>query len=191
LRWLSRGRLSGDEQHSRLVIEPRRAKLSQPIRFELQLGKDADARASEGHAELTLEDSAGKKSTLPLARDVGASRTFSATKSDLPPGDYRAVVFQPSLQQPPSESFTVVTPPGEQANLRADWTALRQLAEQSRGRFYVASESQRLFDDLPPGKPARLGTLPPVPLWNSSWVATAFVILLACEWLLRRRSRML
>lgn len=191
LRWLSRGRLSGDGEQSRLIIEPRRSKLSQPIRFELQLGKDADVKAREGRAELTIEDATGKKSVLPLARDVGASRIFSATKSDLLPGTYRAIVFQPSLQQPPAESFTVVTPPGEQANLRADWSAMRQLAEQSRGRFYLTSAAQRLFDDLPPGKPARLGTLPPLPLWNSPWIAAAFVILITSEWLLRRRARML
>ncbi len=191
LRWLSRGRLSGDGRQSRLVVEPRRSKLSQPIRFELQLGKDADAKALEGRAELTIEDAAGKKSSLPLARDVGANRVFSATKSDLPPGAYRAVVFQPSLPQPPAESFAVVTPPGEQANLRADWGAMRQLAEQSRGRFYLAHEAQHLFDDLPTGKPARLGTLPPLPVWNSPWVAAAFVLLITTEWLLRRRSQML
>lgn len=191
LRWLSRGRLGGDGQQSRLIVEPRRSKLSQPVRFELQLGKDADAKAREGRAELTIEDSAGKKSVLPLARDVGANRVFSATKSDLPPGTYRAIVFQPSLQPPPAESFTVVTPPGEQANLRSDWSAMRQLAEQSRGRFYLAQEAQRLFDDLPPGKPARLGTLPPLPIWNSPWVAAAFVLLITSEWLLRRRARML
>jgi hypothetical protein len=191
LRWLSRGRLSGDGQQSRLIIEPRRAKLSQAIRFELQLGKDVDAKAREGRAELTIEDAAGKKSVLPLARDAGASRVFSTTKSDLAPGTYRAIVFQPSLQQPPAESFSVITPPGEQANLRADWNAMRQLAEHSRGRFYLAQKAQRLFDDLPPGKQARLGTLPPVPLWNSPWVAAVFVLLLTSEWLLRRRSRML
>ena len=191
LRWLSRGRLSGDGEQSQLVIEPRRAKLSQPIRFELQLGKDADAKFGDQRAELTIEDGAGKKSLLPLSRDPGASRTYSATKADLPPGTYRAVVFQPSLQQPPSESFTVVTPPGEQANLRADWTAMRQLAEQSRGRFYLANQAQRVFDELPPGKPARLGTLPPRPLWNSPWVALLFVLLLTSEWLMRRKARML
>ena len=191
LRWVSRGRLSGDGQQSQLVVEPRRAKLSQPIRFELHLGKGTEAKDRDGRAELTIEDALGKKSVLSLARDVGANRVFSATKSDLPPGAYRAIVFQPSLQPPPAESFTVVTPPGEQANLRADWNAMRQLAEQSRGRFYLAQQAQRLFDDLPPGKPARLGTLPPLPLWNSPWVATAFVLLLTSEWLLRRRSRML
>ncbi len=191
LRWVSRGRLSGDGQQSQLVVEPRRAKLSQPIRFELHLGKGTEAKDRDGRAELTIEDALGKKSVLSLARDVGANRVFSATKSDLPPGAYRAIVFQPSLQPPPAESFTVVTPPGEQANLRADWNAMRQLAEQSRGRFYLAQQAQRLFDDLPPGKPARLGSLPPLPLWNSPWVATAFVLLLTSEWLLRRRSRML
>jgi len=216
LRWLSRGRLSGDGQQSQLIVEPRRAKWSQPIRFELQLGKDADTKTSGGRldegrvdggrleggrlgvgrldgdrAELMIEDANGKKIALPLARDLGASRTLSATKSDLPPGSYRAVVFQPSLPQPPSESFNVVTPPGEQANLRADWNAMRQLAEQSRGRFYFANQAQRLFDELPAGKPARLGTLPPLPLWNSPWVAAIFVLLLTSEWLLRRKARML
>ncbi len=191
LRWLSRGRLNSDGQQSQLAIEPRRAKLGQAIRFELRLGTEVEGKSVDDQTELTLIDAGGKQINVKLNREAGGNLVFSTMRSDLAPGSYRAVVFQPSLPQPPSESFTVTTPPGEQANLRADWTALKQLAEQSRGRFYHVDAAKRLFDELPPGKRSRLGTLPPIPIWNSPWVAGLFVALITTEWLLRRKARML
>jgi uncharacterized membrane protein len=191
LRWLCRGRLSGGAKESQLSIEPRRSKFGQPIRFELNLRGESNSAASHQAVELMLEDSNGSKTPLALSRDVGAQRTYTTTKSDLLPGNYRAVVFQPSLQKPPSENFAIVTPPGEQANLRSDWSALKQLAEQSRGKFYTTENSGKLFSELPQGRPTRFGTLPPIPIWNQPWVPTLFVVLIACEWLLRRKLRML
>jgi hypothetical protein len=87
--------------------------------------------------------------------------------------------------------FTVTAPPGEQANLRADQEGMRQLAEYSRGKAYNSDSARSLFEQLPLGKPTRLGNLPPLPLWNSHWIALTFVLLLTAEWLLRRRARML
>jgi hypothetical protein len=191
LRWLSRGRMNSNADLSRLTVEPRRAKLGETIRFELRLGNEVDAKLIEDQAELTLMESGGKQSTLMLSRDATGHRLYSGSRSDLAPGSYRTVLFQPSLAQPPSESFSVTTPPGEQANLRADWSAMKQLAEQSRGRFYQIDAAQRLFSELPTGKRSRLGTLPPIPLWNSPWIATLFVVLITTEWLLRRKARML
>ncbi len=120
-------------------------------------------QSSAGRVELTIENSSGQRALYHWRAMLDRIAFISTTKSDLAPGTYRAIVFQPTLQSPPSESFNVVAPPGELANLRADWSALQQLAEQSRGRFYLSNQAQKLFEELPLGKPARLGTLPPLP----------------------------
>jgi hypothetical protein len=111
--------------------------------------------------------------------------------NDLGPGNYRAVLLRPAETVPPNVEFVITAPPGEQANLRADKDAMQFLAEHSRGRFYDTKNAQQLFKNLPPGKPTRLGTLPPVPFWNSHWIAFLFIALLTSEWLLRRYARML
>lgn len=190
LRWVCRGRLNASADETQLIIEPRRSNLGQPIRFELRLGADA-SEATASSVELKLEDGTGTTTSLTLAKDASGSRQYSTVKSDLVAGNYRGVLFRPSLSKPPSAEFAIVAPPGEQTNLRADWSALRQLSEISRGRFYLPEDGQRMLEELPPGKPARFGALPEIPLWNQPWVAMLFVGLLTCEWLLRRKMRML
>jgi hypothetical protein len=45
-----------------------------------------------------------------------------------------------------------------------------------------------LLAGLPPGRPVRIQTLPPRPIWNHPLVGLLLVGLLTAEWLLRRRS---
>lgn len=56
--------------------------------------------------------------------------------------------MRPISEAPPTADFTVTAPPGEQASLRANVEGLKQLAEQSRGRFYLEMQAERLFDEL-------------------------------------------
>lgn len=191
MRWLSRGRLAADKKNSQLVVMPRRTQFGQRVQFELRLGEDAGIVSSDLQPTVTLEDASGRVQQLALSRSSSSSRSFVAGRDDLLPSSYRAVLASPSLTQPPSESFQVIAPPSEQANLRADWNALRDLAEKSRGKFYLLEQANNLLRELPTGVPTRLGALPPIPLWNQHWIAAAFVILITLEWILRRRARML
>ncbi len=190
LRWLCRGRLSGQQRENQLLIEPRRARFGQPVHFELTLNGQTSL-ASDAPVELSLDDGGGNQTRLRLNRDASARQSYSETKSDLAPGNYRVTLLQPVIENFPAQAFSVVTSPGEQANLRADWTALKSIADLSRGRFYSMDNSFKIFNELPVGRRARFGSLPPVPLWNQPWVVSTFVILITIEWWLRRKSRML
>ena len=57
------------------------------------------------------------------------------------------------MEAPPSEEFSITAPPGEQATLRVNVEGLRELSEQSRGRFYLEADAERLFDELPLASP--------------------------------------
>ncbi len=191
LRWLSRGKLVRASEKSVLLVDPKQAQLGRPVRFQLMLGSESSRINTPDTAELTLESDAGARRSVTLSRSEQETPVYQALLSDLTPGGYRAVLLRPIESSPPSVEFTITAPPGEQANLRADQEAMLQLAEQTRGKAYDTDNAQTLFKQLPLGKPTRLGNLPPAPLWNSHWVALAFVLLLTSEWLLRRRARML
>jgi hypothetical protein len=48
-------------------------------------------------------------------------------------------------------------------------------------------QAKTILRNLPRGRQVRTDPLPPVPLWNSVWIGLAFVTLIICEWLLRKR----
>ncbi|MGN6136150.1 MAG: VWA domain-containing protein [Aureliella sp.] len=190
LRWLARGKLNRQDQ-SELAVEPRQSRLGQPIQFSVRLSSEAAASLGSQPSRITLQRIGGESKTLTMQRTQSASAQFKATDSSLAAGSYRATISQPPDAAASSVTFTVTAPPGEQANLRSDWPALRSLAEQTHGQFLIAADADELLEQLPEGAPVRRGALPPVPLWNSSWIAAALVILLALEWILRRSSNML
>jgi hypothetical protein len=189
LRWLSRGKLSAGVEQPELLVDPRQVRYGQPVRFQVTLGR-AEPSAGDSVA-LAIEGTSGRRETLELLRVNQAANVFQATSSDFKPGSYRVLLVRPVTESPPSEEFTVIAPPGEQASLRADVEGLQLLAEQSRGRFYRQQDGDQALAELPAGKPTRLGTPPSIPLWNSSWVALFFVALLTFEWILRRSCHML
>jgi hypothetical protein len=187
LRWLSRGKLSSLEA-AELTVDPKQSQLGTPVRFRLRLPTGVLLPESATTVLSTVE---GVQRSEELTRVAGSANTYQTNVTQLEPGHYRAVVTQPPLAEPPAVEFTVIAPPGELAKLRADIEALTQLAQLSRGRLLDADNAHQWIEQLPEGHPTRLGSLPPQPIWNSSWVAGLFVLLITGEWLLRRHARML
>ncbi|MDH3719267.1 MAG: hypothetical protein OES79_14200, partial [Planctomycetota bacterium] len=117
---------------------------------------------------------------------------FSTTVSNLPLGTYRSWIASPSLKtstQP--ATFKITAPPGEMARREMDAADLKKAAKISRGEFYDIHSRDQLVDQLPPGRPVKVASLPPIPLWNNWRVLMLYVLLLTCEWLLRKRAGML
>lgn len=191
LRWLSRGKLNSGAQRIDLSIEPQQSKLGEPVRFQVRLPGQPGQADSRQTVELAIEGPVGRDSTLRLTAVDPSENVFQATQSDWNPGSYRARLVQPIVDSPPSEHFNVTAPAGEQAILRTNVDGLKQLAQQSRGRAYLAADAEGLFEQLPVGKPTRLGALPSQPIWNAWWVALLFLLLITSEWILRRRVQML
>jgi hypothetical protein len=102
------------------------------------------------------------------------------------------LLVQPAIDgNPVSAQFTVVAPPGEFERVEMDRAALTAAAKATHGKFYTFAAADRLLDDLPAGRPVPIDSLPPVPLWNRSWVLSLLLVLLIAEWVLRRRKGML
>lgn len=187
LRWISRGKLSSLNQ-AELLVEPKQSVVGSPVRLRLRLPTGISLPES---ATVRLSSSDGGVRSETLARIAGTSNSYQCILNQLGAGNYRAVVTSPTLTDQPAVDFSVTSPPGEQANLQADSAAMKQLAVASRGKQYDDSNAGDWLKELPAGRPTRLGSLPPEPIWNSAWIAALFVGLITAEWLLRRHARLM
>ncbi len=191
LRWASRGKLRQQEESSRLTIEPQQIQTGQPLHVTATVGSSTSIEDLPNSARVSVTNEKQLQQTIRLSQSVRDNRRYTAQVPQLPAGQYTALLVQPNADPPPSVEFTVSEPPGEQYDLRADITTMQSLARISRGKSYRPHEFEKMLQELPRGSRNRLGTLPPIPLWNSWWIAVAFVLLITAEWLLRRKYRML
>jgi hypothetical protein len=72
-----------------------------------------------------------------------------------------------------------------------DAADLRSAAKTSQGKLYTIETARTLLEDLPRGRQVRIESLPPTPIWNLPLWAALFVVLIATEWLLRKRVGLL
>jgi hypothetical protein len=86
--------------------------------------------------------------------------------------------------------FSVLAPPGEFEQTQTDTAALKQAARQTGGKLYAVRETGRLLRDLPPGRQVPIESLPPKPIWNQWPLLTVFLLVLICEWVLRKLGGM-
>ena len=112
--------------------------------------------------------------------------------TDLPDGQYQVLLVEPQLSgEPPAARFAVVSPAGEMARTEMDRAALTAAAESTHGKFFMAEDAGRLFDELPAGRRVPIENLPPVPIWNRWWLLSMFLACITAEWILRKRKGML
>ena len=140
----------------------------------------------------TFEDSEGNQTTIVLRRDAANRNLFEARESNLSAGDYQVRLATPVLdKQPPGRQFSIESHTSEQATMQMNASDLAEAARITGGRFYTIASAARLPRDLPNGEHVHIESLPPEPIWNSSWLAGLFIALIATEWILRKRAGLL
>ncbi len=140
---------------------------------------------------VVLERPGRKTHRLQLHRSDAGRGTFTGVFQKAPAGSYHAWIASPALEgRAAAVDFSVSPPPGEFARLAMDAAEMRQAAEETKGRFYTFADADRLLVDLPPGRPATIETLPPLPLWNSPLTLLLLFGLLIGEWIMRKRGGM-
>ena len=192
LRYLSRSKLLEGGRVAELTCDRREYRRGEPVRLRTRFMDDRLAPVRDDGVTVVLEREGSKRRQLTLRRDDVSRGIFEGVATNLPEGRYRVWIAAPTLDgQPPSQLFTVLAPPGEQARLEMDATDLQLAAKTSQGKFYTLQTAPELIGDLPRGRHVRIESLPPKPIWNSSLLAGLFVVLIACEWLLRKRVGLL
>ncbi|MEN6459617.1 MAG: VWA domain-containing protein [Thermoguttaceae bacterium] len=173
-----------------LSADRREYAVGEPVRLRLRFADERLAPAEDNGATVVVERS-GQQSQRVVLRRTAVRGTFEGQVDGLSAGGYHAWLERPSLAgQPVAADFAVVTPPGEFAQTRMDAVEMRLAAEQTGGQFYTCETADRLPQDLPPGWPTPVESLPPRPLWNGWPVVALFLGLLVVEWVLRNRGGM-
>jgi hypothetical protein len=128
-----------------------------------------------------------------LSRVKTERAEFEETVTRTPEGLYRFTLIEPySSENPPYAEAKVLPPPDEHENLDMNRADLTAAAELPHVEFYTLSNADRVFDGLGDPQPIPLNEpRPPLPLWNHPALFALLLSLLAAEWLLRKRERLL
>jgi hypothetical protein len=134
----------------------------------------------------------------PSERSVALERrgggTFEGTLTADQPGNYEFALESPALVPAPKASATVLPPVGETDpdRLRQNEAGLRRAAAEAHGKYYTLADADALPDQLPAAARVPLEQAgPPYRLWNQPALFALALGLVAVEWVLRKRRRLL
>jgi len=192
VRRLARGRLSADRQGVELTSDRQLYRPGESIELRARFRNLAQAPPSDQGVVVELVGPGQRPRQITLQRRPASRGQFVVQLPGPAPGDYQVRWLSPSFDPPvASIRFQVEAPPRELAQLDVALEPLRRTAEISGGRSYTLSTAARLPDELPAARPAVIERLPSKKLWNVPAVIGLLVLVLAAEWLLRRRWGML
>ncbi len=191
IRYLCRSMLSEAGEGAELTTDRREYQQGEPVTLRVRFDDPRRAPAADNGVTVVVEQRGRQTHRLQLRRSAAGQGIFQATLADPGLGDHHAWVAVPTLEgTAPSTDFHVAAPPGEFERIEMDAVALRRAAERTGGRFYTWDNADRLFHDLPRGRPVPVESLPSWPLWNRWPVLLLFLALLINEWVLRKWGAM-
>ena len=192
IRYLSRSKLLADRQPVEITTDAEQYVKGDPVRLRVLFRDERLAPAEDKRVTVALEAEQGRRLSVALTRAAADRGLFETTLGDLAVGTYQVQLASPVVtQQPVPRQFSVASLMNERSRLEMDANDLKAAASTSRGRFYTIRNASRLLKSLPPGDQVRVASSPPRPVWNSSWLAALFVLLLVTEWILRKRAGLL
>jgi hypothetical protein len=130
---------------------------------------------------------------LTLVKVEGTRATYQAALTRTPDGEYRFVLAEPEVTgSRPRAEAKVLPPPGEMDRLELNRADMAAAAALSNGGFYSLATADDVFRDLKNLQRVPLNQpCDPLPLWNHPATFGLVLLLLAAEWLLRKRERLL
>ena len=131
--------------------------------------------------------------TLVLNRVPGPTVQFEATLARAPEGEYRFEMTDPEVPgSRPSATARVLPPMNERERTELNRADLESAAAISGGGYYTLANATDVFNDLKNLQRVPLNQpCDPLPLWNQPATFALVLLLLAAEWLLRKRERLL
>jgi hypothetical protein len=176
-----------DQRKLRVYPLQNEVQLGETVTFETEVYNDIYERLYDQSVTLTLTDERGRSRNYPYTITAGSSR-FDV--SDLPAGVYRFKATATVLGKPETATgeFVVKDEPLEALTTTADFDLLRQLSQQTGGRFYRAADVQSLQNVLlARDTPDRLTSTEEFrELINLRWLFFLILALAAVEWGVRK-----
>lgn len=132
--------------------------------------------------------------TVSLQADPAVPGMYFGRTSVLTAGDYevsvRAAGYSDAVLKARTEFVVNAVETDELSQTSANETLLRQISSASGGVFLTEAEMGRLPELLSPLSNGRV-IESETPIWQSYWWFTAMILLLAMEWVLRKRAGLL
>lgn len=191
IRYLSRSRMIGKDRTAELTVDQTVYQRGQPATFRVKFMDEKLMPHEADGVTVTVERKGEGRQTVKLSRLRELATVFEGQLSRLPEGTYHGWVSQPAFNEaPPSVDFRVEVSQRELLRRTMDRPDLQQAAIISHGQFYTLENVDRLPSEIPRGTPVPLETDEPIPLWNRWELFTLVVSLLAAEWMLRKRFKL-
>jgi hypothetical protein len=161
------------------------------VRVRVYDGISAAAAGEAGYRVEVLRGGETVNSTPLTPVDSKDPARLTASVGPLPPGDYELLVIEPgeagASPQSPRLPLQVGTGyEAELADVTADHTVLRRLADSSNGEFYTLEHVDRLIERLRQASDRRPRYVEQR-LWDSAYLFVFVVACLAAEWAARKR----
>jgi Mg-chelatase subunit ChlD len=130
--------------------------------------------------------------TLILSKVEGTRATYETLLTRTPEGEYTFTLNDGTAgANKPRAEARVLAPPGERDRLEMNRTEMVRAATESRGQFYTLADADKVIDDLPEAERVPLNQpCPPLSVWNHGLLFLLLVLLLGCEWWVRRQVRL-
>lgn len=146
------------------------------------------------NAQLTIQLKNKSTNTLKVYDFLKGSTDYQVSFQDLEAGNYSFVVKEKTSNSQYSSSFQVLDFDAEKQFSNADWSRLKQLAENTQGNSYFPSEATKLIDYLKQNedyKPIQKEVVTKSPLIDWIWGLILLVVLFTTEWFVRKYNGLL
>jgi len=192
IRYLSRSRLIGKDRTAELTVDQLVYQRGQPVTLRVKFVDERYIPTDGSGVTVTVERKGEGRQTLTLSRLTDLPTAFEGQLPRLAEGTYHGWISQPAFNEaPPSIDFRVEVPQRELLRRALDAADLQLTATTSHGRFYTLDDVDKLVSEIPRGTPVPLETDEPIPLWNRWELLTLLTGLLAAEWLMRKRFKLI
>jgi hypothetical protein len=199
VRWLARGRLQRRNDLFELTVDKIQVETGDKVRVQLRVQDDElqPSAAQEQTVFLRQQDGAPEKRVLRAAQ--GEPGVYQASFTMATPGAFSFLAYanaNPVDDVLARQDVIVRRPDREMADSSQDAETLRRIAAASRsadvgGRYVFLAEVDGLAADLQARRPAESRQETRTrPAWDTGWSLAGILTVLAIEWLLRKRARL-
>ena len=194
IRHLTQGRSLEGSRRGTFQVDRDRYELGAKARLVARLYDSKFEPLEVDQVQVVIENAGAPTSELFLKRTSGQAGAYSGTFTPNSTGVHTA-----RLEGPESEgervrmetSFTVDTPELERTKTWLDRPLLEELATLSGGKYFSMNDLDQVVGSIPDRREEIETRGPPIPLWDNAWTLCAVVVLLALEWGIRKRFKLI
>lgn len=192
IRYLSRGKLLGQDRAVEFLTDRQIFRRSEPVTFRVRFVEERQAPTDDAAVRVIVEQTTGGRQEVTLKPLAFAPTVFEGQVTPAGDGNYHAWISRPSFTgPPPAVDFRVESTQRELQQRTTDRADLKLAAQRAGGRLIPLAEAEHIPEWVPPGMSVPLEYGVAVPLWQRSEPLILLALILGAEWLLRRRWRLI